>query len=97
MKEVGAWFLFLPPYSPDLNPIEMAIAQLKALIRRAAARTYDELWQAVGHVCDLSPTKNATTSSSPQDMEPFERNTLFPVFGDRLPVSSRMSRTVSFG
>ena len=39
MKAVGAWFLFLPPYSLDLNPIEMAFAKLKALIRRAAART----------------------------------------------------------
>ena len=53
MKDVGAWFLFLPPYSPDLNPIEMAFAKLKALIRRAAARTYDDLWRAVGHVCGL--------------------------------------------
>lgn len=53
MRAVGAWFLFLPPYSPDLNPIEMAFAKLKALIRRAAARTYDDLWRAAGHVCDL--------------------------------------------
>ena len=53
MPAVGAWFLFLPPYGPDLNPIEMAFAKLKALIRRAAARTYDDLWQAVGHVCDV--------------------------------------------
>lgn len=53
MQAVGAWFLFLPAYSPDLNPIEMAFAKLKALIRRAAARTYDDLWRAVGHVCDL--------------------------------------------
>ena len=53
LHEVGAWFLFLPPYSPDLNPIEMAFSKLKALIRKAAARTYDELWRAVGHVCDL--------------------------------------------
>lgn len=53
LKAVGEWFLFFPPYSPDLNAIEMAFAKLKALIRRAAARTYDELWQAVGHVCDL--------------------------------------------
>ena len=49
----GAWFLFLPPYSPDLNPIEMAFAKLKALIRKAAARTCDQLWKAVGQVCDL--------------------------------------------
>lgn len=53
MRAVGAWFLFLPPYSPDLNPIEMAFAKLKALIRRAAARTYDDLWRVAGHVCDL--------------------------------------------
>ena len=37
LRNVGAWFLFLPPYSPDLNPIEMAFAKLKALIRKAAA------------------------------------------------------------
>ncbi len=40
-------------YSPDLNPIEMAFSKLKALIRKAAARTYQELWKAVGHVCNL--------------------------------------------
>ncbi len=53
IQEVGAWFLFLPPYSPDLNPIEMAFSKFNALIRKAAARTYDELLNAVGHVCNL--------------------------------------------
>lgn len=53
LKSLGAWFLFLPPYSPDLNPIEMAFSKLKALIRKAAARTYDALWKAAGAVCDL--------------------------------------------
>jgi transposase len=53
LKSVGARFLFLPPYSPDLNPIEMAFAKLKILIRKAAARTYDDLWKAAGAVCDL--------------------------------------------
>ncbi len=53
LKSVGAWFLFLPPYSPDLNPIEMVFAKLKTLTRKAAARTYDALWKAVGNVCDL--------------------------------------------
>jgi transposase len=43
----------LPKYSPDLNPIEMAFSKLKVLIRKAAARTYDDLWKAVGHVCNL--------------------------------------------
>ena len=53
LRAIGAWFLFLPPYSPDLNPIEMAFSKLKTLVRKATARTYDQLWAAVGHVCDL--------------------------------------------
>ncbi|TVS04695.1 MAG: hypothetical protein EA407_03815 [Rhodobacteraceae bacterium] len=67
MRDVGASFVVrgkrpagafsdpsnLPPYSPDLNPIKMAFAKLKALIRRAASPTYDDLWHADGHVCDL--------------------------------------------
>ncbi len=48
-----AWFLFLPKYSPDLNPIEMAFAKLKQLLRKAKARTYDDLWRAVGDICSL--------------------------------------------
>jgi transposase len=53
LKARGAWFLFLPPYSPDLNPIEMAFAKLKAHLRSAGARTYDALWRAVGDICSL--------------------------------------------
>ena len=53
LKERGAWFLFLPPYSPDLNPIEMAFAKLKAHLRRIKARTFEALWKAIGDVCDL--------------------------------------------
>ena len=53
LRQRGAWFLFLPKYSPDLNPIEMAISKLKAHLRKAAARTYDELWKATGSICDL--------------------------------------------
>lgn len=53
LKRRGAWFLFLPPYSPDLNPIEMAFAKLKAHLRTAKARTIDALWQAVGNICNL--------------------------------------------
>ncbi len=43
-----ASLLYLPPYSPDLNPIEQAFAKLKALLRAAAARTVEELWTAIG-------------------------------------------------
>ena len=44
----GASLLYLPPYSPDLNPIEQLFAKLKALLRKAAARTKDELWSTIG-------------------------------------------------
>lgn len=44
----GARLLFLPPYSPDLNPIEMAFAKLKELLRQAQARTVDTLWDLIG-------------------------------------------------
>ena len=53
LKARGAWLLFLPPYSPDLNPIEMAFSKLKALMRAAQARTYDALWKAIGDICSL--------------------------------------------
>jgi transposase len=53
LKERGARFLFLPPYSPDLNPIEMAFAKLKEHLRRIGARTIDALWRAIGSICDL--------------------------------------------
>ena len=46
----GAILLYLPPYSPDLNPIEMAFAKLKTLLRKAAARTTDSLWDAIADV-----------------------------------------------
>jgi len=44
----GARLRFLPPYSPDFNPIEMAFSKLKALLRKAAERTVDGLWTAIG-------------------------------------------------
>ena len=54
----GAWLIFLPPYSPDLNPIEMAFAKLKQHLRARAIRTIDALWQAIGDICSLySPTE----------------------------------------
>jgi transposase len=52
-RVIGARFPFLPPCSPGLAPVEMAFSKPKTLIGKAAARTYHELWQAVGHVCDL--------------------------------------------
>ena len=47
IETAGATLQFLPPYSPDFNPIENAFAKLKARLRKAAARTLDDLWNAV--------------------------------------------------
>jgi transposase len=53
VRQKGAWFLFLPAYSPDLNPIEQAFAKLQAHLRKAGARTAEALWRAIGDICDL--------------------------------------------
>ncbi|MGB0904136.1 MAG: IS630 family transposase, partial [Mangrovicoccus sp.] len=52
IRAVGAHLLFLPPYSPDLNPIEQAFSKLKHWMRHAGARTRNTLWQAVGTILD---------------------------------------------
>jgi transposase len=51
----GAKLLYLPPYSPDLNPIEQAFAKLKALLREAAERTVEGLWITIGRLLDRFP------------------------------------------
>jgi len=48
IEGAGAELLFLPPYSPDLNPIEQVFAKLKHLLRKAAKRTVDALWDEIG-------------------------------------------------
>ena len=52
IEAAGARLMFLPPYSPDFNPIEMAFAKLKALLRKAAARTVTGLWDIIGELVD---------------------------------------------
>ena len=53
MRDAGCWFLFLPPYSPDLNPIEMAFSKLKAHLRRIGARTFTGMFNALSEICGL--------------------------------------------
>jgi len=54
----GASLLFLPPYSPDLNPIELVFSKLKRLLRTTAARTVDALWNALGSLLNrFTPTE----------------------------------------
>lgn len=65
IEAAGATRLFLPPYSPDLNPIEQAFAKLKAVLRKEAARTVDTLWHAIA---------NAITQFKPRECENFFAN-----------------------
>lgn len=55
IRAVGAKLLFLPPYSPDLNPIEQLFAKLKLLLRKAAKRTVEDTWRCVGSLLDAFP------------------------------------------
>jgi transposase len=60
IEAAGATLLYLPPYSPDFNPIENAFAKLKALLRKAAERTIDTLWTTIGRLLDaFTPTECA--------------------------------------
>lgn len=52
IEEKNAHLLYLPPYSPDLNPIEMFFSKLKALLRKAAERTIPDLWNKIGEILD---------------------------------------------
>jgi len=56
IQAVGASLLYLPPYSPDFNPIEMAFSKLKALWRAAAARSRPDLWQAIANAINRFTT-----------------------------------------
>ena len=73
LKQRGAWFLFLPAYSPDLNPIEQAFAKIKAHLRKAEARTFDALWRTLGEIATCSNHKSAGTTLRLPDMRPFNR------------------------
>jgi transposase len=53
IEAAGATLRYLPPYSPDFNPIEKAFAKLKTLLRKEAARTVEALWSAIGRIIDL--------------------------------------------
>lgn len=55
IRSVGAKLLFLPPYSPDLNPIEQVFAKLKLLLRKAAERSVEATWQRIGSLLNAFP------------------------------------------
>jgi transposase len=65
IEAAGASLLYLPPYSPDFNPIENAFAKLKAMLRKTAARTINGLWSAIGDIINtFNPTECANYFSA---------------------------------
>lgn len=73
IESVGVRLPCLPPYSPDFNPIENAFSKLKALLRKAAERSIDGLWNTIGKLLHSSRLMNARTISPQQDMMQHER------------------------
>ncbi len=58
IEATGAELRFLPPYSPDFNPVEIAFSKFKAFLKKTAARTIDDLWDAIAKGIDTStPTE----------------------------------------
>ena len=70
VEAAGARLLYLPPYSPDFNPIEMAFSKLKALLRKAAERSIAGLWDAIGRLIDLVTPKEAANFFAAAGYEP---------------------------
>ncbi len=70
----SAELVSLPPYFPDLNPIEQLFAKLKALLCRKAARTVSTLWEAIGALIENFEPDEAPTTSATPDMVQAERN-----------------------
>jgi transposase len=66
IRAAGAKLFFLPPYSPDLNPIEQVFAKLKALLRKAAERTVEATWKRIGALLKCFTHKNVPTTSPMQ-------------------------------
>ena len=67
IRNAGAKLIFLPKYSPDLNPIEMLFAKLKHLLRKAARRTLDAICDAIAEILDTVSAQNVETTSKKPD------------------------------
>jgi transposase len=72
----SASLVYLPPYSPDLNPIEQAFAKLKALLRKIAARTVAALWDALGDILDRFTPQECANYLANAGYVPLKRNPL---------------------
>jgi transposase len=76
IEATGAALIYLPPYSPDLNPIEQAFAKLKALLRKLAARTVSGLWGALGDLLDRFTPQECANYLASAGYVPLNRNRL---------------------
>jgi transposase len=76
IEACGASLVYLPPYSPDLNPIEQAFAKLKALLRKLAARTVHALWDALGDILARFTPQECVNYLTNVGYVPFKRNPL---------------------
>lgn len=70
IERAGAVLRYLPPYSPDFNPIEMAFSKLKALLKKAAARTLDALWDAIAEALPRLTSQDCANFFSAAGYEP---------------------------
>ena len=68
IRSVGARLLFLPPYSPNLNPIDQVFAKLKHLMRKAAERTHEATWRRIEYLLDDIPKHECANYLKTQDM-----------------------------
>lgn len=76
VAERGARLLFLPPYSPDLNPIELVFAKFKEILRQAEARTVDALWSLIGDVISRFSPQECSAYTNIADTIRNDRNSL---------------------
>lgn len=76
IEAAGATLMFLPPYSPDFNPIEKAFARPKAMLRKAAERAVSGLWDLIGRLVELFQPDECANYFSSCGYEQSERNPL---------------------
>ena len=70
IEAAGAELRFLPPYSPDFNPIELAFSKIKALLKKAAARTLEHLWDAIRDAIDAVTSEDSRSFFTATGYEP---------------------------
>lgn len=68
IRQAGAYLLFLPPYSPDLNPIEVVFAKLKTLLRKGDERSIAAVWHRIGALLPQFSSAGCVNYSDTQDM-----------------------------